>query len=265
MSQPQIISCSQFSQDAEMPYVKKRKSSTIKRALKRYRATNQAPSRRSTVKSRSVAATSRALVSGYFRSHQAAFPQRYNEVLRDYEQVGYNPAAGSFSICKVLAVNNPYQVNATGFAQPSGFAKLMEIYSKCYVRSAKVTLTVINVTASGTSLIPTASSMHGLSITTLPTPLASASVAVQGGLETHKALGTNPDQITMSLTVDIGKYLTVDDVVDNSQLFTTASAGPGQLVYIQHWVYNNGSAAGVYNCHYVIDYDCIFTDPEVIV
>jgi len=251
-----------LSQEFEMPsYGKKRKSSTIAKALKRYRAANKPYAQKSTVKSRSVAPYTRGLSAGYFRSHQAAFPQRYNEILRDYQQKTITPGAGTFTVPTILAVNNPYDV-AVGFSQPSGWAKLMAIYTKCYVKSAKVTCMVTNETS---STLGSAPSLQGLSITTLQAPVGSASLAIQGGLETHAQVNKSPDIITMTLSVDIGKYLTVDNVLDGDQLFCTDAAGPQQVVYIQHWCFNNGGIAGSYLIHYIIDYDCIFSDPRVIV
>lgn len=243
------------------PYAKKRSTSASSTRVKRTRTVAKPYAQTSTVKSRSVAPYTRGLSRGYFRSHQAAFPQQYNEILRDYQQKTITPAAGTFSVPTILAVNNPYDV-AVGFNQPSGWSKLMAIYTKCYVKSAKVTMMFTNETS---STLGSAPSLQGLCITTLQAPVGSASLAIQGGLETHKQCNRSPDTIEMSLSVDIGKYLSVDNVMDGDQLFCTDAAGPQQVVYIQHWCFNNGGIAGSYLVHYIIDYDCVFSDPRVIV
>lgn len=256
---------SQFSQESLSPltsmYARKRKSTTIKKALKRYRTTGTAA--RATVLSRSVVSYNPRLNRNYFTSHQAAFPQRFNEVIRDHFRTGYSQAANSFAVPYLIVANGPYDAG-TG-SQPAGFTNLMGIYSKCFVKAAKLVVNFNSQTHSGSTGLPNNNDLTvGITISTLPALFTSLSAAIEGGLECHKFIGQTPDSATCELKVDIGKYLSVPDVMSNSQLFNTATANPGQLVYMQVWIGQLGASAQYTVINGVMEYDCVFTDPNKV-
>lgn len=215
---------------------------------------------KSSVTKTSVAAKTRSLGNGYFKTHLGGFPQRYTQSLR-YATVGSGSlAGGNYAEATVIVMNGAYDPDAAlGGGQPGGFAKLMAVYTKCYVRSSKMTV-VINNTTNGSPL----PQQWGITLSTL-TSAMNYLTATQSGMVVEKSLGFNPDQITLTQSVDCGKFFSVDDLLDGStQYCCTASGNPTQLIAGHLWLYSNYAAGstGYFAYTVTVDFDCIFADPQ---
>jgi hypothetical protein len=151
-------------------------------------------------------------------------------------------------------INTPYLID-TGVSA-AGFAKYMDFYSKCFVVAASIRVVISTVTTGSLVYAPV-----GITITTNTTSLASSPKAIENGMCDWSAILTSPDTKTFTQKVNIAKFLTKPKVLDDPQLYTTASTQPQQVVVAHVWADNTGGASIVHNHTVEIILDCIFTDP----
>lgn len=213
---------------------------------------------RATNKNVNISARASSLRIGYFSSHIGGFPQRYNETLRFANAPGVVVALGAsaYSEAAVVVLNGTYRpctgLSATAAA---GFDKLMAIYTKCYVRAARIKMSACLMPTTVSSIVV------GITGTTNSTTLGTYALAVEAGFEKHLLLGPNTDSGSVSVSVDIGKYLGRDLLTNTSDLYCTTSANPSQVVDAHLWFQNNTATACTYTFTIEVDYDCVFTDP----
>lgn len=210
----------------------------------------------------SIASRARTIRPGYFKTHMGGFPQRFPETLRwaYASNAPYAVVAGTYQEVGVVLANSAYRPCA-GLAATSaaGFAKWMAVYTKCYVKSARITVAVVNQFTVANAIQP--SITFGITGTTNSTTLGSYVQAIETGLVDSKMLGTGNDTGKVSWTVDIGKFLSRDDVTDTSDLYCQAAADPAQLVTGHLWFYNNSATNANTNLNITVDLECIFVDP----
>lgn len=236
------------------------KSTQKKKRVKR--TTLYASQNRSTVRGIDIRARGVMFRPSYFKTHTGGYPQRWTETLRQAWYGGTGAiAANAFTNFLTIASNNPYLPYAAATNNPGGWAKLMTVYTKCCVRAAKVTITFTNVDAATTN-VPV---IAGITSSTTPTTFASFPVAAGCGLTTFRQFQNNPDTVTLTQSHDVGKMVSVDDLLDGSQWYCTAVASPSQMTYFQVWVQNAAGVASYVDYHVILDVECIFFDPLPIV
>jgi len=213
-----------------------------------------------------IASRAKSLKKGYFKSHAAGFPQRFTETVRSVKSVAEASLASNTYFEEPIILNGTF-APGTGVSlpQPAGFVKLMAVYTKCYVRSAKITVITTNSTNGVAGTTTKAPLLCGITISTNGNTLTFYNVAIDCGLETHKVAAANPDTVTNVITVDIGKFLSVDDIMDGPDFYNTAAANPNQIVVGHVWFYNAGATAVTYIHNVQVDFDCIFADPLPVV
>jgi hypothetical protein len=157
-----------------------------------------------------------------------------------------------------VILNSPLAPGGTTAAE--GFAKMMAFYSKCFViRTRWRVLLQHNLSTGG---FPNVDPCEvGAVITTTSTSLASPDAAIMNGLSQHDFVTVNPDHVSFEGELDIGRYLNKPDILDDDQLYTTASANPTALVFMHAWVFNNGPSVGNLTTRFVLEFDCVLTDP----
>lgn len=198
------------------------------------------------------------------KTHSEGYHQREYAVLRTAVYTDILVASGSLVeyYCSMNGCFNPSP--SYSFAPIAGYAKWMAVYTKCYVRAAKITMICTNqyaVAAPGLALAPT---LCGLTLSTATGALGSATALMMPGLTNFKVLYNNPDTCTLVMSVDVKKFMGVDDLMDGTQFYSTVAANPTQGVFCKTWFQNQASAYAQNTNVAVtitIDYDVVFTDP----
>jgi len=170
--------------------------------------------------------------------------------------------AGTFLELDQIIMNSPYDPDASlGGLSASGFAKYMAFYSKCFCMGARVKVYIANCGVGGV-ITPTSVGLFGLTINTNTAVIGAAVTAIETGFCDYGLLSNSPSQRTLTLGVDIGKFLDKPDVLDDPQLFCTASANPSQLIVAHLWMSNYGVATTLSSAWSAeVEFDCVFTDP----
>jgi len=171
-------------------------------------------------------------------------------------------AAGAFADAFIIRLNSPYDPNdAFGGASATGYAKLIAMYGKCFVRGIRMNARFLSVSAT-TGGAAIASVVFGVTINTNNTALTTVPAAVGNGLTTYDLIGQSPDNAHFQRTLDIGRFLDVPDILSNTSLFSTSAANPSNIVYAHCWVQNMvGSTSAYYNIVVDVEFECTFTDP----
>lgn len=227
-----------------------------------------------TVRSTSIRPYMRKAGPTYFKSHQAAFPQRFTETMRVVlsNPNNYSRLPGTFGDSFVVACNGLVPPFAGG-PVPAGFAKLMAVYTKYVVKNCKVRWEVVNLQNTSDVIITTQPVLPmaftaGISIKTNNLAPIDLYEACSGGLETHKLIGSNPSTVTLEQSVSMEKFLNVDDLTDGTEYNGTIATNPQEQVYAHCWIDNRNIQTldtVWYSWTVAIDYECIFYDPAPII
>lgn len=205
---------------------------------------------------------SKSLKKNYFKYHITAFPQHEYETLRwTYFPSNQTLATGTYAELP-LYINGPYDPDGPVTAtQPAGWTKLTNVYTKCFVRSAKVRVLFQNlpVAAQGYSR---ANLVVGITITTNDTTLGSLTGAINPGLVQYTSLIGDPDSKVVEIDCDMKKFLGITSGIDAAGTYScTSSSNPSQVVVAHVWLYNSASFTAAYNFCITVDFDCDFYDP----
>jgi hypothetical protein len=156
------------------------------------------------------------------------------------------------------ALNGAY--DPYGGASATGFGKYMNLYSKCYVLGARVTLKY--AIGSASDLTPANGiTMIGITITTNTTTLVSAVRALTTGMTQYRMTGASPDSAVLSLGVDIAKFVDKPSILDDPTYFCTSAVNPADIVYCHLWAEAFGTGTTALVGLAEIEMDCVFTDP----
>lgn len=199
---------------------------------------------------------SRSLKKNYFKYHISAFPQH------QYETIRFTSVTGTTALLANTYYEYPFVLNGVydpdgGLSadQPAGFAKLMQVYTKCFVRAAKIRVTCFPVVAASYQPL-----VFGVTVTTNSTTLGSMRGAIQPGLNTYTGAMSEPKVI--ELDVDMRKFLGIKDGTDGQGAYNcTSAANPSQVVVGHVWVNNVGAVTMNWAWTVTVDFDCDFYDP----
>lgn len=201
---------------------------------------------------------------GYFKSHLPGVPQKFSETLRWFVQPAqYTVAASTYANPYQIVMNGAFDPDLTlGATQPAAFAKLMALYTKCCVKSCKITVDVTSEPLAGVYR----PIVWGIAVsTTTGTAPATLVQAITGGPNTYKLLFSNPDTQRQTISVDMARYLQVDDLFDNPDYSSTVAANPAQVVIGNIFFDNATAASGFISAKIQVDFECTFYDPTLIV
>jgi hypothetical protein len=163
-------------------------------------------------------------------------------------------AAGVYAEATV-SMNNAFSVFAGSSAV--GYAKYMAFYSKCFVLGATIHargVVIDNATTAGV--------VTGVTLTTNSTSLANSSAAIENGMCDWTVAFNLPDRVDFRQSVEVAKFLNKPRILDDPQLFSTASASPTQLVVAHIWSQPTGGATAINTTFFFeVELDCVFTDP----
>lgn len=155
----------------------------------------------------------------------------------------------------MIIINNPYSPDSSWLGNSdTGYAKYMQFYSKCYVVGARIEARFIG------DVSPAA--IVGLTVTTNSTALTSVWQSTTTGLSDWRSVNVYHGEYMLSQGIDVGRFLNKPKVLDDPQLFSTASAGPAQVIAAHFWSYGVGAgAAGILAGSAFVTMECVFTDP----
>jgi len=161
---------------------------------------------------------------------------------------GYQEAA--------FTINSGYHID--GSLDATGYDKYMAFYSKCFVVASRVLVrgvVIDNATTEGVVV--------GCTVSTNNTSFAALSPAIENGMADWEVVFNVPDRFVLNQSVDVKKFLHKPNVLDDPQLFCTASALPGQVVDAHFWAQATGTTGATIKLQTVIEVliDCVFTDP----
>lgn len=164
-------------------------------------------------------------------------------------------SASTFTDQSVVIINNPYSPDSSWLGNSdTGYAKYMQFYSKCFVVGARIEARFVADVTPAT--------VCGLTVTTNSTSLTSVWESTTTGLSDWRSVNVYHGEFVLSMGVDVGKFLNKPKVLDDPQLFSTASAGPAQVIAAHFWtagISAGGSGALVGSAF--VTMECVFTDP----
>jgi hypothetical protein len=172
-----------------------------------------------------------------------------------------DPGAGTLAI-QVFSANGTYDPDITSSGhQPKGWDQLIALYDHFVVTHAKIRVDlapavvsqICGVNVSGST---TASYSDPLDYLELPhcSHAVSRNVITSGAQET----------VTLTQSVDIGKFLGVQDLMDGREFASDNSANATEDVAFHVWVASTDGASnpGTTNAIAVIEYEGWFVEPR---
>jgi len=164
--------------------------------------------------------------------------------------------AAAFTV-QDYVLNNLFTPFTGSSASAAGFLKYMAFYSKAWVLGARIRVRGV---VSATSLAP---AIVGIVIVTNGTSVLSSENAIQNGMCDWMVSGVNPDRVTLSQAVDVGRFMNKPNILDDPQFYNVVNAGPSQLVVAQ--IFNQAVTSTQTAFTYVteVEYDVVFTDPII--
>jgi len=147
--------------------------------------------------------------------------------------------------------------NPIAGVSPVGYAKYMAFYSKAFVLGAR-----IRVRGVGRAVTTAGAYAVGVVVTTNSTAIATTQAGIENGMIDYRLMLTNPDHFELSQSVEVSRFLNKPRVLDDPQLFSTASANPTQLIVAHLFTQTVGTPSSIEVDSLVeIEFDVVFTDP----
>lgn len=198
----------------------------------------------------------------YLSTHIAGTSQSMRQTLCWNAYNGLVLVVNTYTEPIVVRLNSCYDPDAAiGGTQPQGFAKWMAFYTKCYVLRARIFVTVINDTTTGVTPGGCLTQV-GVTISTFISNFSTIFQAIQNGLQKNTAIGNSPDRASFTMSVDVGKFMNVPKVIDDPELYCTASSNPTQVIAAHVWAQSETNAGSSIFYTVKVEYDCVFTDPQ---
>ncbi len=182
-----------------------------------------------------------------------ALPQTQRRILPFAITNALTSTTGAYTE-ETYVMNSAYHVD--GSTSAKGYSTYMGLYSKCFVVGATIRVVAHNVTNN-----PTDHCSIGVTITTNSSSLATTVGNIQNGMCSWTTLFKNPDRADLVQRVDVAKFFNKPKVLDDSQLFCTATTQPTQQIVAHVFAQDLGSATSLVGVALEILLDCIFTDP----
>lgn len=192
-------------------------------------------------------------------SKRAPMPLRYKTKLRYCEGINLTGTSGAISQY-VFRANGLYDPNYTGTGhQPKGFDQLMAIYDHATVTGARIH--VIGTSSSGTEALVWGVNVSG-SVSSSFTSYRDW-IELSNGRYNMTAYNASVRTQELKLGVDIGKFLGVDDVLDDRALACSNAADASEDVAFCVWAQSQDTATTVtLDALVVIEYDVVFMEPR---
>jgi hypothetical protein len=181
---------------------------------------------------------------------------RYSELA-----LSLNPGSGTLG-AYVFSANGVYDPNITGTGhQPKGFDQLIALYDHCVVERAHIRVDFLSVDSN---------MLYGVNVSGTNT------VTFTNGADylelPHSSWGTNGrisgtggliPECSLSQSIDIGKFLGVDDLTDGREFSCDNSSNATEDVAFHVWAQSiSGGDPASFNFVPVITYDVLFVEPR---
>jgi len=172
------------------------------------------------------------------------------------------PPSTALATTHVFIANGLYDPDITGTGiQPMGFDQMMVFYEHYTVFNARITVTFRNFSANTSPIVFLAARGD---LTNIPDPVTV--------METGNCISTQlmPGGVTgslkeLKLSVRVGSFLGIDDLMDSNVVRGDISSNPTEGVYFHVGCFNNETlVAGSVSCQARLEYDAVFSEARVI-
>lgn len=217
--------------------------------------TGRVSARKAPTKKRKVSAVSTGRIT---RRYLQGAP-KVRKVLRYSDNFTLNAATNGAPATRIFRANGVYDPDSsTGGHQARGFDQYIAMYDHFTVTKATAKVYFDNnAEASGMLAV-----VHARDSTV---PLIRQTDVMEYGMKSVVQLGSNPGRNhgSATLSVDIGKFLGVKDILDGREYSGSLSGDPLEevLFHISCFPMNTGDAAAI-NCFIEIEYDVWFHEPK---
>lgn len=199
--------------------------------------------------------------NNFLKTTFAGIETSARRTLSYFTYLSFTQSPSAFAEPFVAVLNGPYDPNtALGGLSATGYAKMMQFYSKSYVLGARIKVRYANLSTAGGSqtCLPI---VFGVTITTSTAALSTAEAAVTAGLADYRLVCTTPDACLIDLGVNTSKFMDVPDVLDRPDLYGTNAAVPSQVIIAHVWYQSLLANASSGAITVEIEFDTVFTDP----
>jgi len=244
-----------------MPPKSEKRSSTTNRSSKKKARTqlDLYDSRRQSMPGGSSAMSfARAIRAGWRKGHMSTYPVRLYTTHTALVYTNTTVSTNTFSDIAKIQMNNAFSPNGGGSA--IGYGTLAANYSKCFVRACRMKATVTNQ-LDGTSNV--VAFIFGITVDSSGSAVATnAQGALGEGNAVYTQVGANPDTKSVEVAIDMSKFFSVPNLLDNPVYASAPAASPSQICFGHFWVQTDNltnAAQFVYTID--IQMDCVWTDP----
>lgn len=185
--------------------------------------------------------------------------QRLRRTLR-YVSYGTFQCPEGVTVQQNYRLNSAYQPDSSN--SPYGYAKYMAFYTKCYVMGVRYKDTFVVDTDNSAAITDQPNRFKGVvgfSIaTTNPTIVPGNAVAQM--LTDYRMVGTTSQTGSVSLGLEVAKFLDKPSLLSDPDLYSTSGAPPIDLIYGMFWISAERNDLQVTRMTQ-IDFDVMFVDP----
>lgn len=194
---------------------------------------------------------------------QGTFPPKKRVTLTYVEYFSQTPSVSGAASGQTFRLNSPFDPNQGGVGhQAMGFDQWAQFYNRYTVLSAKIHYQAANID----SLVK--SGVHGIVIHNPVTSLPS-STDIQALSEdddgVHGFIPHDGTQSVLTKSVDIGKYFTITNPLEDDTLQAVVTAVPAKQLYAYCWLAcapGTLTVGGLTTFCIRISYDVVFTEPK---
>lgn len=159
-------------------------------------------------------------------------------------------------------MNSAYQPLSAVSNNPYGFAKYMAFYAKCYVLGARIKATFVADTDNSSAITDQPyrfKGLVGISVSTT-NPTIVPSDAISQSLTDYRCVGTTSQTGSVSIGLDVAKFLDKPRILDDPDLYCTSGAPPLDIIYGALWISADKNDVQLTNV-VQIEFDVMFVDP----
>jgi len=230
-------------------------------AYNRKRRATYAPGKGKKAKTVKVVSVPRPKFSS--RAIQGTFPAKKRVTLTYVEYFSQTPSVSGAASGQTFRLNSPFDPNQGGVGhQAMGFDQWAQFYNRYTVLSAKITYSAANID----SLVK--AGVHGIVVHN-PTTSLPTSTDIQALSEdddgVHGFIPHDGSASVLSKNVDIGKYYSITNPLEDDTLQAVVTAVPARQLYAYCWLATAPgtlTAGGLTTFMIRISYDVVFTEPK---
>jgi hypothetical protein len=145
--------------------------------------------------------------------------------------------------------------NTFGGASAIGYAKYMAFYQRAFVLGSRVIIKGVVVQGAGGATVV------GVAASSVASSFATTAAAIEAGLCQWVVVGTYPDRLEFTQSVETRKFLNVPDPLTSTRLYSTSAASPSDIIDLHVFIDAAGSVTATFQFTFEVLLDVTFTDP----